>query len=375
VSAALCRAGLAAALAASLPLAALAQSDVPVGRVRLLSGFEARGVSFSAAPHLKSASEIAIPLGMMWTASPRLAFDFGVRYASVSRNSGDTGQSKVTVSGLTDAQVRGVYQIVPDVVVLTVGANLPTGKTKLSVDEQTAVGLTASDLITFPVANFGSGANLTTGLAVAVPLAGWAVGMGGSYRLTAGYTPIEDLPSYKPGGEVRLRFGADRVVGQGRVSLGFTYSTFAEDEFGGSRIFQPGQRYITQGSWSFPLGNLGLAVYAWDLYRDAGKTLLGPSTGNRQNVITAGVVASIQLGRNVLRPQLEYRMQSLRPDSGSGWTTGGHILSLSARYTLTVSERFALLPAVRFDTGNTLVTNATASFTGWGLSVGLRTTL
>jgi hypothetical protein len=387
VNAALRRAALAAVAVAVLPLAAWAQGDVPVGGVRFLSGFEARSVSFDSGLGLKSATEYAVPLGVMWTASPRLAFDFGVRYASVARTPDRAGQAKATITGLTDAQLRGVFQVVPDVVVLTVSTNLPTGKTKLTADELLAAGVAASELIPFPVANFGSGANVTAGLAVAVPVAGWAVGVGGSYRLTSGYTPFAraasmltaadsvTIKSYKPGGELRVRVGADRVVGQGRISLGFTLSSFAEDEFGGSRLFQPGKRYITQGSWSFPVGNLGLALYAWDLYRNAGTVAASSLSTEKQNVLTGGVLASIQIGRNVLRPQIEYRLQSIQSAGTSKLSTAGHLLSFSARYQLSLGERYALLPAVRFDTGNQIYGGATFSFTGWGLSMGLRATL
>lgn len=370
------RAALAAALVAALPAAARAQGDVPVGGVRFLSGFEARGLSFDAGLGIKSAGEIAIPIGMIWTATPRLSVDFGVRYASVWRTPDVAGQPKATISGLTDAQVRGVYQIVPDVVVFTVAANLPTGKTKLSDDQLLAAGVAASDLITFPVPSFGSGANVTTGLAVAVPLGGWAVGVGGSYRLTSGYTPLASIDaSYKPGGELRLRVGADRVVGQGRVSLGLTFSSFAEDGFGGSRLFQPGTRYVGQASWSFPVGNVGFALYVWDLYRSAGKLMIGGSPTDKQNVITGGVVATVRLGRNVLRPQLEYRRQNIQTAGTSDWLRAGSILSLSARYQWSLSERLAVLPALRFDTGRILSLGADVGFTGWGLSLGLRTTL
>lgn len=376
MSAAARRAAVVVAALAALAPEVRAQNDVPVGGVRFLSGVEMRGLTFKAGLGLKSASELAIPFGMMWTASQRLSFDFGVRYASASRTPETAGDPKTTISGLTDAQVRGVYQLVPDVVVLTLAANLPTGKTKLTDGELLAAGVAASELIPFPVTSFGSGANVTTGLAVAVPLGGWAVGVGGSYRVTAGYTPLASIDSsYKPGGELRVRVGADRLVGQGRLSLGFTYSSFSEDEFGGSRLFQPGNRFITQGSWSFPVGNLGLALYAWDLYRDAGTLEIGGGATPKQNVLTGGVVASIQMGRNVLRPQLEYRVHTARAGSGSSWSAAGHLLSLSARYQVTLSERFSLLPSARFDTGNIASTGTTVGFTGWGVSVGLRATI
>lgn len=365
------QAALAAVLVASLPVAALAQGDLPVGRLRFLTGFEARGVSFKAGLGVKSISELALPLGVMYNPSARLALDLGVRYASASRTP-EGGMAKATVSGLTDVQVRGVYQLVPDVVVLTLAANLPTGKTKLSADELPAAGAVASELIPFPVTSFGTGANVTTGVAVAVPVAGWAVGLGGAYRLSAAFSPIATIDStYKPGAELRFRVGADRVVGQGRVSLGFTYSSFSRDEFGGADIYKPGKRYIMQGSWSFPVGNLGLVLYAWDLYRTPGALVLSSSATEKQNVLTAGVAASVQLGRNLLRPQLEFRKHTVGVDR---LEAAGQLFSLSARLSMPLSETLTLTPALRFDAGN-IVSGATYGFTGWGLSAGIRATL
>ena len=365
------RAALAAAMVAALPVAAFAQGDLPVGRLRFLTGFEVRSVSFKAGLGVKTISEWAVPLGAMYNPSARLALDFGIRYASAARTP-EGAAAKGTVSGPTDLQARGVYQVVPDRVVLTLAANLPTGKTKMSADELPAAGAVASELIPFPVTSFGTGANMTTGLAVAVPVAGWAVGLAGAYRLSAAYTPMATIDSsYKPGAELRFRVGADRVIGQGRVSLGFTYSSFSRDEFGGANIYQPGKRYISQASWSFPVGNLGLALYAWDLYRTSGTVLLSSSATEKQNVLTAGLAATVQMGRSVLRPQLEFRKQTAGVDK---LEAAGQILSLSARLSLPLSESFALTPAVRFDTGN-IVSGATYGFTGWGLSVGIRATL
>ena len=374
MTAALRRAALAVALVAAFPVAAFAQGDLPVGRLRFLTGFEARSVSFKAGLGVKSISEMAVPLGVMYNPSARLALDFGIRYASASLTPTDT-TPKGTVSGPTDLQVRGVYQVIPDRVVLTLAANLPTGKTKMSWDELRAAGAVASELIPFPVTSFGTGANMTTGLAVAVPVAGWAVGVAGAYRLSGAYTLQATIDSsYKPGSELRFRVGADRVVGQGRVSLGFTYSSFSQDEFGGANIFQPGQRYIWQASWSVPVGNLGLSLYFWDLYRTSGTKLLGNFPTEKQNVLTAGLAASVQMGRSVLRPQIEFRKHTAGIDR---LEAAGQLLSFSARLSLPLSEALSLTPAVRFDTGNVVneVDGAAYRFTGLGLSVGIRATL
>ena len=371
----------AATFAASvlLPASLLAQGDVTG-----FAGVEARGVSYQAGIGIKSVSEVAIPFAVVWPASARLSFDLGGRWASASRKD---SAGTATISGLTDIQVRGVYQLVPDVATFTVSVNLPTGTTKITDAQLLTAGAIASDILPYPVANFGSGFNVTSGVALAVPVAGWALGAAGSYRLNGAFTPFADPAlcaptgcSYKAGGEFRLRVGADRVIGQGRLSFGLTFSTFGEDEFGSSPIFQSGKRYIGQGSWSFPVGNVGLQVYAWDLYRSPGSLPgAGGLTTQKRNVLAFGAAGSVQMGRNVLRPQVEYRIHTL---GDSTLASAGKLLSLGVQYQWAVSDRFTLLPSARFDTGseNALDTNGdptsqSASFSGWSTALMLRVTM
>ena len=357
------------ALALSLLPAGLAAQAPQSAGVSALSGVEARGLSFQSGLGVKSVSEVAVPFGVIWNTSSRLSFDLGGRYARASRtdSSGTT-----TISGLTDIQVRGVYQLVPDVAVFTVAATLPTGTTKLTASQLLVAGIIASDLLPFPVVNFGSGFNVTTGLALAVPVAGFAVGLAGSYRQNGSYTPLADTSlNYKAGGEFRLRAGVDRIVGQGRISLGLTYSTFGEDDFGSSPIFQSGKRYIGQASWSFPVGNVGLSLYAWDLYRANG-TLLGGAATEKRNVVAAGGTAAIQMGRSVLRPQIEYRMHWT---GASQLSSDGKLVSVGAVLQVPLGSQFSLLPMARFDAGNVVgnpPSGPTVSFTGWDFGLTLR---
>jgi hypothetical protein len=360
---------LAVASVALLPAPLRAQAGSQVAGVAALSGVEARGLSFQSGLGIKSVTEVAVPFGVAWTASRQLSFDLGGRYAHASRSD---SSGSTSISGLTDIQVRGVYQIVQDVAVLTVAATLPTGKTKLTASQLPVAGVIASDLLPFPVANFGSGFNVTTGLALAVPVGGWAIGLAGSYRQNGSYTPLADTSlSYKAGGEFRIRAGVDRLVGQSRVSLGFTYSTFGEDDFGTSPIFQSGKRYIGQASWSFPIGNVGLSLYAWDLYRGNGTVPISGATTDKRNVLALGSVASIQMGRSVLRPQIEYRAHRMGP---SQLSSAGKLFSVGALLQMAVGDRVALLPVARFDAGNVVnpATGSAVSFTGWDAGLSIR---
>jgi hypothetical protein len=280
---------LAAACVALLPAPLLAQG-APVGSTTGFSGVEVRGLSFQSGLGIKKVTQIAVPFAAVWQASSHLSFDLGGRYATVSRT--DESGASTSLSGLTDIQVRGLYQLVRDFAVLTVSVNLPTGKTKLTPDQLPVAGIIASDMLPFPVTNFGSGLNVTSGLALAVPVGGWAFGLAGSYRANGSFTPVADTgaagASYKAGGEFRVRLGVDRIVGQSRVSVGVTYSSYGDDTFGSSPLFQSGKRLIPQASWSFPLGNMGLALYAWDMYRGAGSIIVSGTATEKRNVLAAG---------------------------------------------------------------------------------------
>ena len=356
----------AAALALLAPAPLLAQG--PTG----ITGVEARGVTYQSGFVVKSVSEVTIPFVLLYPVNPRLSFDIGGRWATATRKGLDT---TATISGLTDIQARGVYQIVPDLVALTVSANLPTGKSNLVGGQLLTAGAIASDLLPYPVANFGSGFNLTSGLALALPVGGLALGVAGSYRVNGSFTTGDS--SYKAGGEFRVRVGADRLIGQGRLSFGFTFSSFGDDNLGSSPIFQSGKRYIGQGSWSFPIGNAGLQVYAWDMYRAPGSQLLGVvQSTQKSNVLAFGSAASVQLGPNMLRPQIEFRIHTL---GDSSLASAGKLLSLGVQYEMALGGRIALLPSVRFDTGsvNALGANGNPSgqsysFMGWNAGLLLR---
>ncbi|HWO87639.1 MAG TPA: hypothetical protein VNL98_00655 [Gemmatimonadales bacterium] len=362
-----------------LTVAILAGAAVPMAaqdRPRLYTGLEMRTLSFDPGLGTASLSQTIIPIGLAVPLGRRLSLDAGVRFATSTRE--DEAGASTTLSGLTDTQLRGVFQVIPNTLLLTLSANLPTGKTELTDDELLVAGAMADDLIAFPVSSYGTGFSLTSGLAAAVPLGGWALGLAGSYRFSGEFTPVADTSgaTYKPGAEMRFRVGLDRLVGQGRLSLGLTYSTFSVDEFAGSEAFRPGKRLVAQASWSFPIGNHGLALYAWNYYRASGQVAdaLGGAATGRQDIVTLGLSGSIQIGRSVLRPTLEWR-QLLEEDAGS-MVNAGTLISAGVRLRMQLGNRYALIPSVRYDFGGLDNDAGTrVGFGGLSASVTLRATL
>ena len=331
---------------AALPAAARAQS----GGREFLSGVEFRSLSFDSGLAAKKVSEFVIPVGMVWAVNPRVSLDFGTQLARAS--STNPSGASATISGLTDTQARLVYQVRPDVVAFTLSANLPTGTTELSDPQLAVAGVIAEDLIPYPVSSFGTGASVTTGLAVAVPVNGWAIGIGGSYRMSGTYrlaTSDSVNSHFKPGAEMRLRVGMDRLVGQGRVSLGLTYSSFANDQFGGQQL-APGNRYIPEASWNAPVAGMNVAVYGWDVYRASGTATASNAPSDEQNLLALGAAGTIQRGRNQWRPMVEYRRDWV--STGGSLAAAGTMLSFGLRYAMVAGERMTLVPGLRFDTGN-----------------------
>ncbi len=356
--------------------AALALAGAPLlaqGRADVQGSAEYRSVSFGSGVGIASLKELAVPLGLALPIGSRLSLDAGTFF--VSAQSQDGAGSATTINGLTDVIVHGAYQIKPDVAVFTFAVNLPTGHKTLSGQQQGIANAVATDLVPFPVTNFGSSFSVTTGLAYATPVGPWALGLAGSFRYASSYQPISDSGfsalTIKPGAEMRLRLGADRIVGQGRVSLGVTYSTFSNDEIG-SQSQSPGTRLIPQFSWSTPMGlNNSIVFYSWDVYRNVDES--ASVTGAvRLNTFALGAVASLRSGaRNALRPQFELRQGWAGP---GGLKSAGMLVGVGLRYQMAAGERMTLTPGVRVDLGSLHTSSGgTASVTGLSFSLTART--
>ncbi len=359
--------GLAAAAALLLPALALAQDPA---RVRFLTGVEYYTTTFDSGIGTKTVSEMVVPLGLVAPLSRRVTFDAGA-YAVNARRTDQAGV-EATLSGLTDVILRAGFALKPDVATLTVAVNLPTGKATLGNEQLLVAGAVATDLIPYPVSSFGTGFNMTTGLAVAMPAGGWAVGLAGSYRYNGEYQPLaaDTTLTLRPGSEFRVRLGADRLVGQGRLALGVTYSTFSRDEFGADQA-RPGGRLISQISWNVPVGRNGsVSFFAWDIHRSSGDST--PSLpALKQNTVALGMQGSFMVAGNPLRPSLEFRHQ-WEGTASSGFAGAGSVFGMSARYIIAAGRSLTVVPGARFDVGSLPVGTGTVGFTGFSGSLGMR---
>ena len=337
------------------------------------AGGEARSLTFDRLQGVMRLRQFTAPVGLVAPLG-RFTFDLGTTWASTQLLRPDG--SRHTVSHLTDTQARGSYVFGRDAVVATVVFNLPTGPNNASVRDYTVIGAVSPSFLGFPVASYASGFSATGGLAGAIEAGDWSLGLAGSLRVSSRFTPYVDAAGpieYKPGLEGRIRGGADGLIGGSRLSLGVTYSTFGDDQFGvsggtGRGQYQPGPRWLVEAGLVAPVGNTTLGLYAWNFHRTAGDTT-GSSIGNRENLAAGEISLSVPVASWLaIEPMAMGRVSN--PESGHGKMGG---VGATVRFRL--NDGVFLAPTARYDAGSVTGANGgKTSLHGGYLSAFIRAT-
>ncbi|HEV8150903.1 MAG TPA: hypothetical protein VGP61_12015 [Gemmatimonadales bacterium] len=325
-------------------LAAQVSSD----RFEAVLGPDLRILSFDGLPHLKRLRQLAMPAGVALSFG-RFRVDLGSAFVSTELSRSDASHHRV--DHVTDSQLRAAYTIGRDAVVATLLLNLPTGLRYGSAKDYAVVGAVSPSVLAFPVASYANGFSVTTGVAAAVPTGFWSLGIAGSVRVSSRFTPYADSAgaiTYKPGIEARVRAGADGLLGASRVSLGITYSTFGDDQFGTGGtvrgLYRPGPRWLAEAALAAPIGSTLLNLSLWGFHRSPGDST-GASARNRETLGVGEVSLTIPLGRTLsFEPGVSGRLS--KPQSGKG-----RLLGLGAALRIRLSDAVSLSPAARYDTG------------------------
>jgi hypothetical protein len=322
----------------------------------------------------KKISEFALPFAVVVPVMSRLNIDVATAFAS---SKVETGNKSSSVSGLTDTQLRANYTFGNDAVVLTVGLNIPTGKSTVNASEQDAASAIASDFLVFPVPSLGTGLAATGGVAFARSVRDWNIGLGASMRQSSAYEPFEATSGnptvrFQPGNEYRARLGMDRAVGSGRLAFGLTYSTFGSDQ-AGQFSYNTGDRLIPQVTYVRSLGRGDFVIALWDLYRGKGKQLDSIDVAS-ENVANLAASISLPAAGFVFEPNIELRNHTAEGDRLG--TLG--ILGLRARrnvgFVTVVPAIGVALGGVQYTKATTTGTTTTTSTENVSLS-GLRAAL
>ena len=318
----------------------------------------------------KTVTQLSVPLVAVVPIGSRFNIDVATAYANsdVSTN----GASVSSISGLTDTQVRANWTLGSDAAVITLGLNLPTGQYTIPEEDAEAAGQIGSDFLLFPVSSYGSGLSTTGGLALARTLGSWNVGIASSFRKSTTFdafkasngTSLQTL-TFTPADEVRAQVGVDRMVGDGRLSFGLTYSSFGNDEFD-NHSYATGDRFIGQASVFVPVSGADLYVSGWTLYRAKGEQLGGVS--NPETVSDGSVALGLHVGDVLVEPNVEGRFWQVDGvKAGMLGNVGGRLRFNLGQ--LTILPGFTYQFGQLYDTANTGVST---DVTGWRGSLMIR---
>lgn len=331
-------------------------------------------ISYSlGAPSSEKISELAIPVFAFMPVTRSLTLDIGTAFAAATvtgTSAGQTTQSKI--SGLTDTQIRATANIGSDLVLLTAGVNVPTGRSTVAPAEQAAAGLIGNDFLLFPISSMGSGFGGTGGLAVAHPFGDWNLGAGFSVRHSMPFDPYQDATGaklrYTPGDETRARIGLDHPFGTGRASVGLTYSKFSDDQLAAS-IYNTGDRLLAQGYVTSAMGRGDYVLSAWNLFRGSGTQTDGSPSG-RENITDVAASYGMAVGEARLEPEVDVRTWMQQATALSLQST------LSLRYERAIGS-LTLAPGVGYTIGKLAApagsTSTTSSISGFRAQLTIRT--
>ncbi|HYK82986.1 MAG TPA: hypothetical protein VEU55_07555 [Gemmatimonadales bacterium] len=312
-------------LVAAAPLAAQ-EPAVGVGTaVRTGAVFD--GYYFGSGFAFRHVVEWTMPVTVFERVGSRLTVDLSSAYAHVS---GATTSGLLQISGLTDTDVRASFAAVPGHLVLTVAGTLPTGKKAVSDSTIPLLSALATELLDFTTPSFGSGGGVTGGFAGAVRLGErWAGGLGASYRWHASYTPVAGTGQLEPGGEARVRLGAEGpLAGGGYFRGALVYTASGADTLGGGSRSITGDRILVYSALSFPAGRSSVSVYGYDMHRFRPRAYNSTNANAvqvpRGNVFALGARLERPLSPAVnLAPNFEFRHELAGPSTGSlellGW--------------------------------------------------------
>ena len=261
--------------------------------------------TFGEGVSARRVEQLAIPIVMAFPFHRRFNVDLTTAAAYTRVVANDSTVSEIY--GGTDTQIRANIQVMIDHIALTLGVNAPSGQYYVDQNQLEAASQIGNDFLFYPISSMGNGPAGTAGLAVAVRLLNWNLGVGGSLRKSMEFTAVGSGTTavrYQPADETRLRLSAERKLWLGTASLGMTFAKFGEEVLD-STTYSTGDRVITNAAWTVPIRSASVVLGLWNLSRDAGEVLGGSAP--RENVRNWSGALNLPVMKWTFQPSMESR--------------------------------------------------------------------
>jgi len=188
--------------------------------------------------------QFSIPLTFVFPVNENLKMDITTSPAFSSLVTKET----FNLNGFSDTRVRGSYLFNNEKVLVTFGANIPSGKSALTQEEFSVASVLASHALDFHAPILGQGPDFSTGIIMVQEYADFIFGAGVGYLLRGKYKPFEDYEyDYDPGNEFAFSGGVDYFIGrQNKLMFDVSYTIFGNDIANDIMVFKSGNRLSVQ---------------------------------------------------------------------------------------------------------------------------------
>ena len=213
-------------------------TGVIIERVTFTGGVLESDLTGADSSRVLSATNLAVPIQYSTVVGGVWLLDAGASFSSGTRKVAGTTASDDALSGISDIRVRATRRFDRMGLRFTVGANIPTGVTKLDRSQTAALSVLGSPAInmTQPAVGFGAGATLGVVKSFASASKQWGVALGTSVEWRGQYDPFAALAvgasvnSYDPGEVVRVSAGATRLFGESKGLITASLDVFGADK-------------------------------------------------------------------------------------------------------------------------------------------------
>ncbi|MFH1374512.1 MAG: hypothetical protein ABII79_12025 [bacterium] len=188
-------------------------------------------------------------------------------YIVSSSNTLKASQTDFSLSGMGDARMQVNHSFMNDQLLLSLGVNMPTGKKKLTIDEELlVVQVLSQNYLSFPMRRFGEGFGFSALLGGAQMLGDLRCGVGVMYQVNGEYEPYAGSDKYDPGDVLSVNATADWQNDRTTVTSEMIFAAYGADKFAGSNAFKQstqltGRLRVVHKSEAFDAGG-GLSYLA-----------------------------------------------------------------------------------------------------------------
>jgi hypothetical protein len=315
------------------------------------ASFERYRFDNADATTVRSIALLAFPFGADASLIGPLSLQLRGAFAQGTLTRSD--DTKATLAGLTDTEVRLVARFAQGRLSLIGLASVPTGAATQSASEAEVASVVAADLLPFRIAYWGAGGGAGFGTAWRADFGGLRMHAGASYLFAREFEPLAtDRFGYRPGNQASANLGVEQEIGtSGRLGLQLSVQRYQDDALDGERLYRPGDRMQAMGSFALLLGDASSAIlYAGAMHRGEGSALHALSQdGPAQTLMLAGGGMRLAVGNATLLPSVDSRIFRSEDGVGQGWLGGaGMAVEVSA-------GPFTLVPSARGRYGSIVV--------------------